>query len=112
MLFWAHHLRRSTKTSRSLPVCVQLVDWEEGNYRITDKPLPRGEIVIGGLTVTQGYFEMEDKTAEVFSVSSSVHSSINACMAESCSLHHSNVFHAFSLVVCVMHAKAVCRSTL
>ena len=44
----------------------QLIDWEEGNYRVTDKPLPRGEIVIGGLTVTQGYFEMEDKAAEVF----------------------------------------------
>ena len=45
-----------------------MIDWEEGNYRVTDKPLPRGEIVIGGLTVTQGYFEMEDKAAEVFSV--------------------------------------------
>lgn len=31
-----------------LQVCdIKLVNWEEGNYRITDKPRPRGEIVIG-----------------------------------------------------------------
>ena len=22
----------------------RLVDWEEGNYRVTDKPRPRGEV--------------------------------------------------------------------
>lgn len=33
-----------------LQVCdIKLVNWEEGNYRITDKPRPRGEIVIGRL---------------------------------------------------------------
>lgn len=26
---------------------IRLVDWDEGNYRVTDKPFPRGEIVIG-----------------------------------------------------------------
>lgn len=26
---------------------VRLVDWEEGNYRVTDKPYPRGEIILG-----------------------------------------------------------------
>ena len=26
---------------------VQLSDWEEGGYKVTDQPHPRGEIVIG-----------------------------------------------------------------
>lgn len=34
-----------------LSVCkIKLVNWEEGNYRITDKPRPRGEIIIGEKT--------------------------------------------------------------
>ena len=28
-------------------VKIKLVNWEEGNYRVTDKPLPRGEIHVG-----------------------------------------------------------------
>ncbi|CAG2120928.1 unnamed protein product, partial [Medioppia subpectinata] len=27
---------------------IKLVDWSEGNYRVTDSPNPRGELVIGG----------------------------------------------------------------
>ena len=27
-------------------VNIRLVNWEEGNYRVTDKPKPRGEILI------------------------------------------------------------------
>ena len=31
-----------------LGVCdIKLVNWDEGNYRSTDKPNPRGEVVIG-----------------------------------------------------------------
>jgi len=45
---------------------IRLINWEEGNYKITDKPLPRGEIVLGGATVTQGYYKNEEKTAEDF----------------------------------------------
>ena len=26
---------------------LRLENWEEGNYRVTDKPRPRGEILIG-----------------------------------------------------------------
>ena len=38
-------------------VNIQLVNWEEGNYRVTDKPRPRGEIYIGGPNVAQGYLK-------------------------------------------------------
>ena len=45
---------------------VRLVDWEEGGYRPTDKPYPRGEVVVGGPSVTAGYHKQDDVTAEVF----------------------------------------------
>ncbi|CAN7939551.1 unnamed protein product [Ixodes hexagonus] len=43
---------------------VKLVDWEEGNYRTTDQPHPRGEIVVGGDCVTLGYYNNEALTRE------------------------------------------------
>jgi len=45
---------------------IKLVNWDEGNYRHTDKPNPRGEIVVGGDTVAVGYYKNEEKTAEDF----------------------------------------------
>lgn len=45
---------------------IKLVNWEEGNYRITDKPYPRGEIVIGGDNISAGYYKLPDKTKEDF----------------------------------------------
>jgi len=47
-------------------VNIRLVNWEEGNYRVTDKPWPRGEIYIGGPNVAQGYYKNEAKTEEEF----------------------------------------------
>merc|ERR1719347_1352798 len=47
---------------------VRLIDWEEGNYRITDKPYPRGELVLGGDPVTRGYYKNTEKTQEDFFV--------------------------------------------
>ncbi|CAH1183332.1 unnamed protein product [Phaedon cochleariae] len=45
---------------------IRLVSWEEGNYRVTDKPYPRGEILIGGDNVSAGYYKLPDKTDEEF----------------------------------------------
>lgn len=47
---------------------IKLVSWEEGGYKTSDKPMPRGEIVVGGQSVTVGYFKNEDKTKEVYKV--------------------------------------------
>ena len=37
---------------------VKLINWEEGNYLVTDSPNPRGEIVIGGGNVATGYYKV------------------------------------------------------
>lgn len=40
--------RTTGRAGNPATVCdIRLVDWDEGNYRVTDKPFPRGEIVIG-----------------------------------------------------------------
>ena len=58
------------KTGRAgaplLDVKIKLVNWEEGNYLITDKPNPRGEIHIGGKNVALGYYKNRAKTQEDF----------------------------------------------
>jgi len=45
---------------------IKLVNWEEGSYRVTDTPNPRGEIHVGGDNVAVGYFKNEEETASNF----------------------------------------------
>lgn len=47
-------------------VQVRLLDWEEGGYFATDKPHPRGEIVLGSHSVSDGYFNNEELNRRVF----------------------------------------------
>ncbi|CAN6195341.1 unnamed protein product [Urochloa humidicola] len=52
-----------------LPCCyVKLVSWEEGGYTTSDSPMPRGEVVVGGCSITKGYYNNEAKTNEVYKV--------------------------------------------
>ncbi|KAK8546723.1 hypothetical protein V6N12_027493 [Hibiscus sabdariffa] len=52
-----------------VPCCyIKLVNWAEGGYTTSDKPMPRGEIVVGGFSVTSGYFNNPEKTDEVYKV--------------------------------------------
>jgi long-chain acyl-CoA synthetase len=45
---------------------IRLVDWEEGNYRVTDRPNPRGEIVVAGDPVAKGYLNLDGSHVESF----------------------------------------------
>lgn len=47
---------------------IRLRDWPEAGYRNTDRPNPRGEIIIAGDNIALGYYNMPEKTAEDFSV--------------------------------------------
>uniref|UniRef100_A0A2P2IBJ3 long-chain-fatty-acid--CoA ligase n=1 Tax=Hirondellea gigas TaxID=1518452 RepID=A0A2P2IBJ3_9CRUS len=47
-------------------VSILLEDWEEGGYRITDKPRPRGEVLVGGNAVAMGYLNLPEETRESF----------------------------------------------
>jgi len=45
---------------------IKLVNWDEGNFHITDKPNPRGEILVGGDNVSLGYYKLEEATKKEF----------------------------------------------
>lgn len=45
---------------------IRLENWEEANYRSTDSPYPRGEIVVGGDNVSAGYHKLPEQTKECF----------------------------------------------
>lgn len=61
------HDRTTGRVGGPTTVCdIKLVDWDEGNYRVMDKPFPRGEIIIGGDNISPGYYKMPEKTKEEF----------------------------------------------
>lgn len=45
-------------------VHLKLESWSD--YSVHDKPYPRGEIIIGGLPVSSGYYKMKELTDEMF----------------------------------------------
>lgn len=49
-------------------VSIRLIDWDEGGYRSTDSPHPRGELYIGGDSITMGYYKNEELTNKDYHV--------------------------------------------
>ncbi|XP_022660895.1 long-chain-fatty-acid--CoA ligase 4-like isoform X2 [Varroa destructor] len=45
---------------------IKLIDWPQAHYHVTDKPYPRGEILVAGNTVAVGYYKNDALTREVF----------------------------------------------
>eukprot|EP01134_Creolimax_fragrantissima_P006852 CFRG6852T1 len=50
---------------------LKLINWEEGNYKVTDKDdpkigMPRGEVLLSGGSIANGYYRMPEKTTEDF----------------------------------------------
>lgn len=62
---WAGDYRSSGKIGPVMATLeCKLVDIPEMNYKVTDKPDPRGELLLKGPCVFQGYYNDEEKTKE------------------------------------------------
>jgi len=46
-------------------VLIKLINWEEGNYKISDDP-PRGEVVISGNNLATEYYKLPNETSQSF----------------------------------------------
>ena len=51
-------------------VKIKLIDWEEGGYTNRDRPHPRGELVVGGKMVSNGYYKLDALKDQSFYVDS------------------------------------------
>lgn len=61
------HDRTYGRVGAPTTICdIKLVNWEEGNYRVTDRPYPRGEIVVGGDNISAGYYKLPERTRDDF----------------------------------------------
>jgi fatty acid CoA ligase FadD9 len=57
---------RDNMVTRPPVIDYKLIDVPELGYFLTDKPYPRGELLVKSQTATPGYYKRSDVTAEVF----------------------------------------------
>lgn len=67
-IVWPNDLTYGRVGSPLSCVEIKLVPWEDAGYFPTDKPNPRGEILLSGAHIAQGYYKNPEKTAEDFKV--------------------------------------------
>lgn len=61
-----HDMTYGRTGAPSSMVDLRLINWEEGGYRVTNKPYPQGEIVLGSKSVAMGYYKMKELSKESF----------------------------------------------
>jgi len=71
---WPNDPVSGTVGGPAITYSMRLKDLPEMDYRITDKPFPRGEICLGGPCMFRGYFNNPEKTAEMLDDEGFVHS--------------------------------------
>ena len=64
-IVWPHDRDFGLVGPPTAAVDIKLRDWPEGGY-FANADVPRGEVLIAGGTVADGYFEMPEKTAQDF----------------------------------------------
>jgi len=72
-LTWENDPLSGTVGGPGILYTMKLKDLPEMDYRLTDKPFPRGEICIGGPCTFKGYFNNPQKTAEMLDEDGFVH---------------------------------------
>ncbi|KAK3874573.1 hypothetical protein Pcinc_020502 [Petrolisthes cinctipes] len=50
----------------NMGVLVRLINWEEGDYMITDEPNPRGEVIVAGPVIAKQYFNLTKENEYAF----------------------------------------------
>lgn len=63
-------------------VRLRLIDWIDGDYSLNDKPNPRGELILGGKMISNGYLNRNDLNRETFFNHNQLHWFITGDIAE------------------------------
>lgn len=51
---------------------MRIINWDEGNYKVTNKPYPQGEVIVGDQNVCVGYFKRPELNEDTFFVENGI----------------------------------------